>query len=519
MILNNPIFLHQYFLQFADSHPDASAVSNRSTQWTYRDLKSFSCAYADQLSGFNMSVGDRVLLEFDPCPQAIAIMIACSMLGFVFIPVSPDTPQSRVVEIIRLSEVRIHIQAAPCDRQFPDSFSLIKGYIEKDVLCFRGVEVQSIRTSNGGFLETDLAYIIFTSGTTGRPKGIMMSHKAVISFFKLMVEYCNISRNTRVGTISPLQFDFSLLDMGLAFGSGGELIQVPRALVYHPQRFIHYLAEHRIQQMNGVPSIWGPVLQFLGERQAELPDLNSILYAGERFPLSDLLKIKKQFSGVRRIINCFGQSESIACSFVDIFCNINKDTKNITIGKGQPGSELMLIDEKGAQILEPGITGEIYLRGSLLFSGYWKEPELTNKALVPNPLRPYQGERVFRTGDLAYKGTDGELYYVGRKDMQVKIFGNRVELEEIENRLREHPAVIQVAVVIVREQEGPSIWAYAVFSEQTRPSLQELRVFCSQMLPAYMLPAKLMEVECIPTTINGKMDRDSLIQMMKYERV
>ena len=338
----------------------------------------------------------------------------------------------------------------------------------------------------------------------------MMSHRAVLAFFRGLVDHCGLGPSARVGTFAPLQFDFSLLDMGLAFGSGATLVQVPRILFHNPKQLLGYLNETRVTQMNSVPALWRAILRHAGENLTQLRHLEAILFAGEPFPIADLIRLRASLPSLR-VINCFGQSESIACSFTDVPIPLPPETENLSIGFAHPGAEMLLIDPQGQEIRDPGIVGEIYLRGATLFLGYWRDPNATAEALVLNPLRPLSGERVFRTGDMAYKGPIGDLYFCGRRDQQVKILGNRVELAEVESRLCAHSGVDQAVAVATRYQDDTKLIAYVV-RKKDGPAVtrDELHLFCKSNLNSYMIPTLIKFVDTLPINSNGKLDRASL---------
>lgn len=500
-----PVLLHQYFLQSARTQPNAIAIATVDRQWSYQEFSQHCQTYAEILEECGLATGDRIVLELHPCPQAIALIAACSMLGVVFVPLSPDSPPARVQHILATTEACLHIRAASPTA----SWAPLQGNLEGDSLQIEGtLPSTSVKSS---ILETDLAYIIFTSGSTGRPKGIMMTHRAVLSFFRGMVCACGLEPDARVGTIAPLQFDFSLLDMGLAFGCGATLVQVPRNLALMPKRLVQYLQQQRITQMHAVPSLWRMLLRHGEAEVAQLQHLQSILFAGEPFPIADLVRLQSLLPHVK-IINCFGQSESIAASFTEVPNPLPPDTENLSIGFAYPGAEMLLLDDRKQVIQQPRQVGEIYLRGASLFSGYWRDADATAAALVPHPLRPENGEKVFRTGDLAYKGTEGELYFARRRDWQVKILGNRVELEEVERRLATHPQIVQAAAIAIRQQGELTLIA-CIVSGESPPTSQEIRQFCGETLPKYAIPTTIHVLETLPVTLNGKVDRQALQQM------
>jgi acyl-CoA synthetase (AMP-forming)/AMP-acid ligase II len=170
-----------------------------------------------------------------------------------------------------------------------------------------------------------------------------------------------------------------------------------------------------------------------------------------------------------------------------------------------------LIDESGNPVNSAGVVGEIYLRSAALFSGYWDDPEATAKALVPDPLNPRSGQRVFRTGDLAYLGEQGEMYFCGRADAQVKIRGNRIDLGEVEHRIREFPGVADVAAVVPSAPGcEPVLVAWVVLAPGAELDAVKLTAFCTETLPDYMAPQRIVELAELPLTPNGKVDRKTL---------
>lgn len=352
--------------------------------------------------------------------------------------------------------------------------------------------------------------MIFTSGTTGRPKGVVMSHRGVLSFYRGMLRHRIVTAQDRVATTSPLQFDFALLDIGLALGTGAQLIPVPRELMHWPRRLLRFLSDTGATQVDGVPSVWRPVLRHEAKGLAALADqIRGVLFSGEAFPLPELRQLQALLPRTR-VVNCFGPTEAMAFSLTDVPNPLPEGVDKLSIGFAYPGAEMLLIDEEG------------YRRGAgrgrrdpparaLLFTGYWDDPEATRAALVPDPLNPRSGQLVYKSNDLAYRGDSGELYFVGRSDLQVKIRGNRVELGEIERRLLEFPGVEAAAAVVrPRPDEDPELYAYVVPTRGSTADPVVISAFCKQTLPEYMVPRKVALLPGLPLTPNGKTDRRAL---------
>ncbi|WP_369217944.1 AMP-binding protein [Streptomyces flavofungini] len=527
-------FLHDLLLDPARHTPDHPAVveptgaAHKARVTTYAELTAKVHTYATALGALELDPGARVLLEAEAGAESIALLIACSRAGLTFVPVSPETPQERLRTLIATARPALHVQADTGQRtDLPATLGTAR-FGTGELL----VERAPVATAHRRHVPcvTDPAYIVFTSGTTGRPKGVVMSHRAVTAFYRGMLAHRMAAPGDRIASTSPLHFDFSLLNIGLALASGAAVVPVPQRLVRWPRHFLRALRDTGATQVNGVPSIWRQVLRHEPGRLAELEALRAVLFCGEEFPLPELRRLQELRPGAR-IINCYGATESMAATFEDVPEPLPADLERLSIGTAHPGAELLLMAEDGEIVDGPGVPGEMLLRSPALFSGYWDDPEATRAALVPDPLCPESGQVVLRTGDLAVRGEKGELYFLGRTDSQVQINGNRIELGEVERHLTLHPAVTAAAALrLPLPDGGGSLAAFVVAADQGGPSGEShvpaesgpsadaagediavaLRAFCARVLPAYMVPAEVRLVDVLPVTGNGKVDREAL---------
>lgn len=256
--------IHEFMLAAARTAPDSPAAWEAAEDGShrvlsYRQLERRAHDYAVTLDSLGLDIGDRVVLESDNSAAAVAALLACSMLGLTFIPVSPDVPDPRLRTIIDTAEPALHLQTPKGTREgIPSTVGTAR--FGPDGVTVERVPVARTRHRREA-VTTDAAYMIFTSGTTGRPKGVVMSHRGVLSFYRGMLRHSIVTPRDRLATTSPLQFDFALLDIGLALGSGAQLIPVPRELMHWPRRFLRFLADTGATQVDGVPSIWRPVLR------------------------------------------------------------------------------------------------------------------------------------------------------------------------------------------------------------------------------------------------------------------
>ncbi|SMD22982.1 AMP-binding protein [Kibdelosporangium aridum] len=496
---------HEYMLAAVESSPDSAAVVEfvgnddvRTT--TYRELQTHVGDYAAVLGELGMDVGDRVVIQADNCEPAIAMILACSTLGLPFIPVSPRTPDQRVQSIVDLAEPALFLRHK--GEAGITGSATGTGCFDENELVIESRPAHRVRRRHE-LTVTDTAYMIFTSGTTGCPKGVVMSHRGVTSFYRGMLRHGIAGPGDRIASTSPLQFDFSLLDIGLALGSGAAVVPVPRNLLRWPTRFLRVLRDTETTQVNGVPAIWRQVLQHAPSRLAEL-GLRGVLFSGEEFPVHELRQLRRLLPEAR-IVNCYGSTESMAASLVDVPQSI---PERLSIGPAHHGAEMMLVGPDGRLVEDEDVIGEIHLRSPALFSGYWNDPRATEAALVPDPVEPRSGQKVLRTGDKGCFGRGGELYFRGRVDSQVQIRGNRVELGEIERRLVDFPGVSAAAAALTDEE----LTAFLVTA--TDCDERDLTSFCLAALPDYMVPHRFHTLPELPLTANGKVDRKALSAMV-----
>jgi amino acid adenylation domain-containing protein len=483
---------------------------------SYRRLDLLTQQYADVLEGLGLDVGDRVVVEADTSAAAVAMLLACSLLGLPFVTVSPQTPDTRLLSILRSVEPALHARADGLARR-----ELVEAegsaHFGPGGLVVERPPARRVRRRRN-VLATDTAYIVFTSGSTGLPKGVVMSHRSIVTFLRAMLTDQLAGPGDRVASTSPLQFDFALFGIGVALSSGATLVPVRREDLSSPRRMIGFLRDAEVTQVHGVPSLWRPVLRHDPDLLKELEQLGSVVFAGEEFPVPELRRLQEMLPGAR-LVNGYGATESMAASFTEVPNPLPEKQERLSIGHAHAGAEMTLVDHRGEVVTEPGLVGEIYLRSPALFTGYWNDPEATAAVLVPDPVEPRHGQKVLRTGDLARLGTGGELAFMGRSDYQVQIHGNRVELGEVEGTLTRLPAVTAAAAALV-PRSGDHVLMAAVVLDRPEAQLdvRAALAFLAQELPTYMVPRSIHTLPELPLTENGKVDRESLARKLASPR-
>ncbi|WP_234325769.1 AMP-binding protein, partial [Streptomyces sp. NRRL S-146] len=285
------------------------------TVTTYAELVRTVHAYDATLRALDLEPGTRVLLEAEAGAESIAVLLACSRAGLTFVPVSPETPRDRLRTLIDTARPALHLQTKAGERTgLPTGLGTAR-FAAGELVVERAPAATARRRHVP--CVTDPAYIVFTSGTTGRPKGVVMSHRAVTAFYRGMLAHHLSSPGDRIASTSPLQFDFSLLNIGLALGSGAAVVPVPQQVVRWPRLFLRALRDTGATHVNGVPSVWRQVLRHEPDRLAALTALRGVLFCGEELPLPELRRLQRLRPGMR-IVNCYGATESMAASFADV---------------------------------------------------------------------------------------------------------------------------------------------------------------------------------------------------------
>ncbi len=508
--------IHDYLLQHVGKYGSSSAIISYNKKISYLELSSNACNISRLLKKNGLKEGQIILLILYPCPEAIELIIACSMLGLAFVPLNPEDPHKKIEHII--------------ENTYP---ALIISHKKFQHCNFKTLRIKNLNAANicivkrkfidpsreekyrSEIIDKKIAYIIFTSGTTGEPKGVIMSHKAVINFFSSYSKY-GITRNDRIGTISPLQFDFSLCDMGITLGNGATLVIVPQLLLYQPSQFIRFLCDYKITQMNGVPSIWNRVITDYKEALNKITLLNTIMYAGELFPINQLRILCNSLPALR-IVQGFGHSESIGCSYKILNKQYIENNSHMSIGRSIDKLEMFLIDVNNNEIKDAYVKGQLCIKGTCLFNGYWQDQTETNRVLQAEIRKDKKGGLVFYTGDLASFDKAGDFYFHGRMDSQVKINGYRIEVEGIDNVLGRHGKILQAATVVSVIEGADKLISFVVprdkdYNEQGLTEL--LRDYCANIFPRYMLPSAYTFVESLPCTANGKVDYKRVKEML-----
>jgi amino acid adenylation domain-containing protein len=351
----------------------------------------------------------------------------------------------------------------------------------------------------------ELAYILYTSGSTGKPKGVMLSHENAVSFVDWCSELLEPRTSDRFSSHAPFHFDLSILDIHVCLKHGATLVLIGEDYGKDPERLAQLIAGERISIWYSAPSILALLSQFGRLTELDLSALRIVLFAGEVFPIKHLRTLTRQLPG-RRYVNLYGPTETNVCTWYEVKLPIPDDqAKPVPIGVSCSHLQCKVVDAEGASVHAPH-EGELVVSGRGVMQGYWALPEQSAHAFLLD-----KEDRWYRTGDIVVEDREGNYVYLGRRDRMVKRRGYRVELGEIEAGLYRHAMVKEAAVVAIPDEEsGVKIKAFLSCREDKHPSLIEMKRFCAQNLPAYMIPDSFSWQAALPKTSTDKIDYQRL---------
>jgi non-ribosomal peptide synthetase-like protein len=489
--------LHETFELQTRATPDAVAVECADRSWTYAELDSYSTRLARLLRARGAAPGEFVAIYQTRSDWPIVAILACHKSGAAYVPIDPGYPGERIRHIADELRPAICLTDRTLGTLAADYFSAshVIGVDSQDAEVFRYPDTR-IERAESGLSPSDLAYVIYTSGTTGRPKGVLTEHRAVAWYVQAFNKACGTSPDDRVYQGFSLSFDGSVEEIWIAFSNGSTLVVPTEDEPRFGDDLGKYLTARGVTYLSTVPTM----LSTLGE---DVPSLRTIVLSGEVCPPELVARWARP---ERRLLNVYGPTEATVNTTV-AEC---RPGAPITIGRPLPGYQIHIVDGQLRPITGGG-TGELLISGPTLARGYVNAADLTSERFLTSPHLPDVG-RCYRTGDLVSWTADHELAFHGRIDTQVKIRGFRIELSEIEAVLREHPRVLAAAVQVI-ERDGLTQLAACVvpkdspLSQQDRDSVLDL---LEAKLTAYMIPGYLDEVERLPRTTSGKVDRGSL---------
>ena len=487
--------LHELIALQAEHTPDAVAASYEGRDLTYRELDRRANQLAHHLIALGAGLDDRVGVLLDRSLEMIVGLLGVLKAGAAYVPLDPTWPAERLALLVGSAGVRTVLAQAHLSELLPrrgeTAVLLDEGWPE---IAARPPEMPAVRAS-----EDNLAYALFTSGSTGAPKGVMIPHRGIVNRLLWMQEAYGLSPEDRVLQKTPFSFDVSLWEFFWPLLAGARLVFARPEGHRDPEYLVDLIARERITTLHFVPSMLQVFLEAPG--LSGLSSLRLVMASGEALPLELVRRFFSRIQGAE-LHNLYGPTEAS----VDVsFWACEPDPARPAVPIGRPISNLCLyVVDRDLRPQPTGVPGELLLGGVGLARGYLGRPDLTAASFVPDPFGGVAGGRLYRTGDLTRALPDGPIEFLGRIDHQVKIRGFRIELGEIEAALASRPGVRECVVVV---RDGRLV---AYLAGESLPEAGELREFLASLLPEYMVPAVYVPLERLPLSANGKVDRRAL---------
>jgi len=506
--------LQQLLIESTHRYPDKVAVHARGRSLTYGELDLRSSQLARLLRERGVQPGDRVGLFFPKAVESVVAMLGVLKAGAVYVPLDPHAPARRVASIADDCGVRALITTAERLRTLPPRATactvLVSGTAEgTEQVPWSALETFPASAPPESAIESDLAYILYTSGSTGRPKGVMLTHRNALTFVDWCAATFRIGPDDRLSNHAPLHFDLSVFDVYNALGAGATVSLIHEEITVFPQRLATLIEEHGITVWYSVPSALVYLLLHADLATRDLDRLRLVLFAGEVFPMK-YLKTLADLLPRAELYNLYGPTETNVCTYHRVDRWKLAGQERLPIGRACANTDVFALDNEGRRV-GPGGTGELVVRGPSVTPGYWGDPEKSRRARMDNPLAPYPGEPLYRTGDLVTLDEHGEYLFLGRRDSQVKSRGYRIELGDIEAALYAHPGVVEAAVIAVPDDDiGCRLRAFVAVRAGETLTAGVLQTHCARLIPRYMVPERIELRSELPKTSTGKTDRTRL---------
>ena len=499
----------EYLERTAEKYPGRIAVEDDKEALTWKELADLSRRIGTA-AGKRIASGDPVVILAPKGPLTLAAMFGAVYGGGFYVNGDPALPPRRLKEIFRVLQPKLVLIR-------PEEIPLIRqaGYTGDYCLLHEAAgeepDLELLERRRKDSCSEDILYGIFTSGSTGTPKGITVSHRAVIDFITHFTEIFGIDEKDRIGNQAPFDFDVSVKDIYSAVMTGAALVLIPRQLFSVPAALLDYLCEKKATVL-----IWAvsalTMISSLGGFKYRIPsDVRKVMFSGEVMPANQLACWQEALPEAE-FVNLYGPTEITCNCTYYLVQKVPGEGEKLPIGKAFPGRRVFLLNEEGGEIREPEQAGEICVAGESLSLGYYHDPAETEKSFQERIFPDGRKERYYRTGDLGFLGKDGNLYFSGRKDFQIKFNGHRIELEEIERLLDQMQGIEKSCCVTDHRKTCLA----AFYMGKVMPG--EIRLWLKKRLPGYMVPRKIFQTEKLPLTKNGKTDRKALQKRLEDRR-
>lgn len=498
---------------------DSPALSDGADALTYGELAGMAGRVATALRSLGVEPGDRVAIQLAKSVHSFVAVHGVLRAGAVMVPIDSRAPVEHTVSVLVDADVHVVISDAPVERlaRIADRAGLTgvvrragpDGSESSGISCvdweaLGGLDPAPLPDRDAD----DDAYVIYTSGSTGRPKGIVHTHRSALAYVRLAASAYGLRSDDRMANIAGLHFDQSTFELYVAPFVGCAVTVVPDAALRFPASVSELVERERVTVWYSVPFV---LRQLVARGALETRDLSSIrwiLYGGESYPPPELAELMAAVPSAT-VSNVYGPAEVNQCMRFDLPGAPTSDSP-IPIGRAWEETETALVARDGSEVL--GAAGELLVASTTMMSRYLNRPDLTDRAVVTRTFPDRTATRWYRTGDLVEPNADGDLVFVGRVDNQVKVRGQRIELEAIDLTIRELDAVVEVATVVV--DTGPTPGVIAVIEVRGGATLtpRQIQRHVASRHPPAAVPVDVVIVDDLPRTASAKVDRNAVLE-------
>ena len=497
-------YLESGFVQLALQHPGKVAIDCSDYRMTYGELLLRSCTLAQHLLQHGAVRNQLIAVIMNKGWEQVVAVLGILLSGAAYLPIDPVWPAERRNTLLREAEARLAVTQPVLEEvlQLP-SLGIHSACVSKGDVCGEVPAIPSVERS-----PEDLAYVIFTSGSSGKPKGVVIDHRAAVNTVLHVNRLFDVTSVDRILAISELHFDLSVYDLFGILSAGGTIVYPDGSRVRDPAHWYECVVEHQVTIWNSVPQLMQLLVEYvelLGPPTEDWP-LRVALLSGDWIPLSLPTRVRG-LCGQTAVISLGGATEGAIWSIYYRVTEIDPTWESVPYGKALPNQQMYVLDAD-MQICPDYVTGEVVIGGEGVALGYWRNDALSRAQFVG---QAHTRQRLYKTGDLGRYLPDGNIQFLGRADQQVKIHGYRVELGEIESHLVNHPQVKQAVVTADTDSLGERrLEAYFVPNEDGIPTRDDLRHYLEAHVPGYMIPVSFTRLAEVPLSANGKLERNLL---------
>ena len=502
--------VQQYFTASAARFPDKPGICCDTDVLTFGETEAFTNAFARALHAAGVTRGQFVPFFMEKSVHSILSTLSVLKADCAYVPIDFNSPSQRLISILNATNASVVIVDDESQRVFEELVPNGERPVLLNISQFTPVNTAPVPSQN---LSIDIAYVLFTSGSTGVPKGVMIPHKAIIDYIEWCVETYALTDKDIVANHAPLYFDNSTFDLYCAFKTGATLHLVHEELNAVLPRLVNWLSTREITTFFCVPSVLTMLLRSRRLKPDSFPKMRHLIAAGEVLPRDILAEWMDMYPHIQ-FTNMYGPTEiTVDCSYHILHEKPGKDMLSIPIGKARTNMELFVRKAGGDLSQAIGAEGELLVRGTSVAYGYLNDAERTQKAFIQNPLNNFFHDPLYCTGDLVQIDKNGDYLFMGRADDQIKFLGYRIELGEIEASLVGIEGVHEGVVVFNNSTVESERELGALVSLDEGFELEALRDALKKRLPGYMVPTRFKIIgDDFPRTPNGKYDRKATLK-------